>query len=80
MRSVAKNWVGQVHDSPMDVDSQLKDTLYITVNNAVSRMEELKDPADRRCLFHEYKEWLGEDLRDEVWAIPSDLDHEWGDI
>ena len=43
-------------------------------------MEELKDPADRRCLFHEYKEWLGEDLSDEVWAIPSDLDHEWVDI
>ena len=55
----------------MDADSQLKDTLHITVSHAVSRMELLKDPFDRRCLFYEYKEWLGEDLSDEVWAIPA---------
>ncbi len=60
----------------MDADSQLKDTLHITVNNAVSRMEALKDPADRRCLFHEYKEWLSENLNDEVWAIPANWNHE----
>jgi len=59
----------------MNADSQLKDTLNITVTNAVSRMETLKDPADRRCLFHEYKEWLGEDLNDEVWAIPANWRH-----
>ena len=63
----------------MDADSQLKDTLQITVSNAVSRMETLQDPADRRCLFHEYKEWLGTDLCDEVWAIPIDWKHEWLD-
>ena len=55
----------------MDADSQLRDTLHITVTHTVSRMGTLKDPADRRCLFHEYKEWLGEDLQDEVWAIPT---------
>ena len=61
----------------MDEDSQLKDTLHITVTNVVARMGALTDPADRRCLFHEYKEWLGEDLSDEVWAIPADLTHKW---
>ncbi len=58
----------------MDADSKLKETLNITVANAVSRMEALKRHADRRCLFQEYKEWLGKDLNDEVWAIPA----EWG--
>ena len=56
----------------MDADSQLKDTLHIALNNAVSRMEQLKNPSDRRCLFHEYKEWLGSDIKDEVWAIPRE--------
>ena len=56
----------------MDADSQLKETLYIALNNAVSRIEQLKSPDDRRCLFHEYKEWLGEDIKDEVWAIPRE--------
>ena len=54
----------------MNADLQLKETLHMAVNNAVSRMETLKDPADRRCLFHEYKEWLGGNINDEVWAIP----------
>ena len=46
----------------MDADSQLKEVLKIAVNNAASRMEALEDPSDRRCIFHEYKEWLGENL------------------
>ena len=62
----------QSPDSAMNADSQLKDTLHVTVTNAVSRMEILKDPSDRRSLFHEYKEWLGEDVSDDVWAIPAD--------
>lgn len=33
-------------------------------------MEALKDPSDRRCIFYEYKEWLGADINDEIWAIP----------
>ena len=53
-----------------DADSQLRDTLQMTVNHAVSRMEALKEAADRRCLFHEYKEWLGNEIDNEVWAIP----------
>ncbi len=54
----------------MNTDSELKETLHMAVSNAVSRMEILQEPADRRCLFHEYKEWLGGDINDEVWAIP----------
>ena len=56
----------------MNSDSQLKEILHLAVNNAVSRMEILQDAADRRCIFHEYKEWLGEDINDEVWAIPRE--------
>ncbi len=54
----------------MNADLQLKEILQLAVNNAVSRMEVLKKPSDRRCIFHEYKEWLGKDINDEVWAIP----------
>ncbi len=64
----------------MDADSKLKETLHITVTHAVSRMETLNDPADRRCLFHEYKEWLGEEVSDEVWAIPLNWKYERRDI
>ena len=60
----------------MNADSHLKKTLHSAVTNAVFRMETLNEPADRRCLFQEYKEWLGKDINDEVWAIPSDLNHE----
>ena len=56
----------------MGADSKLKETLRIAVNNAVSRMEQLNDPSDRRCLFHEYKEWLGENINDDVWVIPRE--------
>ena len=56
----------------MNSDLQLKEPLHLAVNNAVSRMEQLKDPSDRRCLFHEYKEWLGAAIKDEVWAIPRE--------
>ena len=63
-----------------DADSQLRDTLHITVAHTVSRMEALKNAADRRCLFHEYKEWLGENINDEIWAIPTDWRHEWLDV
>ncbi len=54
----------------MNSDSKLKEILHFAVNNAVSRMEALKDPSDRRCIFYEYKEWLGADINDEIWAIP----------
>ena len=56
----------------MNADSKLKEIRQMAVNNAVSRMETLKEPSDRRCLFHEYKEWLGGEINDEVWAIPTE--------
>ena len=56
----------------MNADSQLKATLNKAVLNAVLRMETLKEPSDRRCLFQEYKEWLGGEINDEVWAIPTE--------
>ena len=57
----------------MNPDKELKEILNIVVNNAVSRMKTLKSTADRRCLFHEYKEWLGESIDDEVFAIPTEI-------
>ena len=57
----------------MNADKQLKEILHMAVNNAVSRMKILRSPADRRCLFHEYKEWLGESIDDEVLAIPAEI-------
>ena len=57
----------------MNDDKHLKDILNMSVNNAVSRMKILKKPADRRCLFNEYKEWLGESIDDEVLAIPTEI-------
>ena len=56
----------------MNTDKELKHILNMAVKNAVSRMKILRRPADRRCLFHEYKEWLGESIDDEVLAIPND--------
>ena len=57
----------------MNSDKQLKEILRMAVNNAVSRMKILKNPSDRRCLFNEYKEWLGESIDDEVLAIPTEI-------
>ena len=55
----------------MNADNELKDILHLAVKNAVSRMKIVRSPADRRCLFHEYKEWLGESIDEEVLAIPT---------
>ena len=57
----------------MNEDKELKEILHMAVNNAVSRMKILKRPADRRCVFNEYKEWLGESIDDEVLAIPTEI-------
>ena len=57
----------------MNADKQLKDILHMAVNNALSRMKILRRPADRRFLFNEYKEWLGESINDEVLAIPTEI-------
>ena len=57
----------------MNEDKQLKEILQMAVNNAVSRMKTLRRPADRRSIFNEYKEWLGEIIDDEVLAIPTEI-------
>ena len=56
----------------MNTDSELKEILHLALSNAVSRMETLKEPSDRRCIFNEYKEWLGENINDDVWVIPRE--------
>ena len=57
----------------MNADKQLKDILRMAVNNAVMRMEILKEASDRRSIFNEYKEWLGETIDNEVLAIPTEI-------
>ena len=56
----------------MNADKELKKILRMAVNNAVSRMEILKELANRRCILNEYKEWLGENINDDVWVIPRE--------
>ena len=57
----------------MNDDKQLKEILHMAVDNAVSRMEILRSPSDRRCIFNEYKEWLGETIDNEILAIPAEI-------
>ena len=56
----------------MNNDTQLKEILHSAVNNAISRMKVLRSPSDRRCVFNECKEWLGESINNEVLAIPTE--------
>ncbi len=58
----------------MSDDSDLKLTLHKVVSNAVLRMESSSDANIRRCIFQEYKEWLGTSVDDWVLALPND----WG--
>ena len=58
----------------MSDDNDLKLTLYKVVLHAVSRMETTSDVKIRRCIFQEYKEWLGTSIDDWVLALPND----WG--
>ena len=57
----------------MNLDKQLKEILHLAVKNAVSRMKILRNPSDRRCVFNEYKEWLGETIDNDILAIPTDI-------
>ena len=57
----------------MNADKQLKEILRMAVKNAVARMKVLRSPSDRRSIFNEYKEWLGETIDNEVLAIPTDI-------
>tara|TARA_B100000214_G_C23846392_1_gene571256 strand:- start:271 stop:465 length:195 start_codon:yes stop_codon:yes gene_type:complete len=55
-------------------DNDLILTLHNVVSYAVLRMEASSDPNIRRCIFQEYKEWLGTSIDDWVLALPND----WG--
>jgi len=58
----------------MSDDKDLKLTLHKVLSYAVMRMESTSDPNIRRCIFEEYKEWLGTSIDDWVLALPND----WG--
>ena len=58
----------------MSDDNDLKTTLHKVVLYAVQRMEFASDANIRRCIFQEYKEWLGTSIDDWVLALPND----WG--
>ena len=58
----------------MSNNNDLKLTLKEIVSYAVSRMETVSEVRTRRCIFQEYKEWLGTSIDDWVLALPSD----WG--
>ena len=58
----------------MNGDKDLKSTLHSVVSYAVLRMESESDSNIRRCIFQEYKEWLGASIDDWVLALPND----WG--
>ena len=58
----------------MSNDKDLKLTLHEVVSYAVQRMEFVSDPNVRKCIFQEYKEWLGTSIDDWVLALPND----WG--
>ena len=58
----------------MNDDNDLKLTLRNVVSYAVLRMESASEAKIRRCIFQEYKEWLGTSIDDWVLALPND----WG--
>tara|TARA_B100000214_G_C23753088_1_gene528699 strand:- start:87 stop:284 length:198 start_codon:yes stop_codon:yes gene_type:complete len=58
----------------MNEDRDLKLTLHNIVSHAILRMESASDAKNRRCIFHEYKEWLGTSIDDWVLALPDN----WG--
>ncbi len=57
----------------MSDESELNLTLHKVVSYAVLRMESTSDANIRRCIFEEYKEWLGPSIDDWVLALPNDL-------
>ena len=58
----------------MNDENDLKLTLHNVVSYALQRMESASDAKIRRCIFQEYKEWLGASIDDLVLALPND----WG--
>ncbi len=55
----------------MSIDNDLKRTLHNVVLYAVQRMESTSDAKIRRCIFQEYKEWLGSSIDDWVLVLPN---------
>ena len=53
---------------PFDDNQQHQDLLAEIVSHAISRIEVLKGK-DSICLAEEYKEWLGEDLENDVMSL-----------
>ncbi len=58
----------------MSSDHDLKLVLREIVNYAVSRIESVSDPKTKRCIFHEYKEWLGSSIDDWVLVLPNNTE------
>ena len=58
----------------MTADNDLKLTLRQVVYYAVSRMESVTDPKTKRCIFHEYKEWLGSSIDDWILVLPNNTE------
>ncbi len=58
----------------MTDDNDLKLTLHKVVSYVVLRMESTSDANVRRCIFQEYKEWLGTSIDEWVLALPNN----WG--
>ena len=56
----------------MNGDNDLRVTLRNVVSHAAFRMESASDAGIRRCIFQEYKEWLGTSIDDWVLALPND--------
>ena len=57
----------------MSDDNDLKLMLHKIVSYAVIRMESASDTNVKRCIFQEYKEWLGTSIDDWVLGLPNDL-------
>ena len=64
----------------MSDDNDLKFTLHKVVSYVVLRMESEPDANIRRCIFQEYKEWLGTSIDDWVLALPNDWGKSDGDF
>ena len=57
----------------MTQDNDLKLTLKEVLSHAVKRMEAAKELNTRKCIFEEYREWLGPSIDDWVLALPNDF-------
>ena len=51
-------------------NASLERNLNEILQNAVRMIEDADKAEVRRSLFHEYKEWLGENINDDVLYLP----------